>query len=128
MKRLLLAALLAALTLLGACGDEGPSGPTTVQATVRGGVALGAVVLEIQGQGIEAVEGTGGTEAFTAPLDAGGNRYRAVLVASTPGNPTFRVRLASGGAEDLTAVVLSAADGRNDAITALGSVEVRFGE
>ena len=126
MRRLLVAVLLAALPFLAACGDEGPSGPATVQATVRGAVALGAVVLEIQGAGIEAVEGTGGTQAFTAPLDAGGNRYRAVLVASSPGNPTFRVRMESGGAGELTAVVLSAADGRNDAITALGSVEVRF--
>jgi hypothetical protein len=92
--RAVLALLFPTLLLLVGCDGRGGSG--SWEAVVEGpGAPPGAAVLSLEAQGVEAVEGLGGVEAwFHAPASEPGT-LRVVLVAPDgAGELAFRVRVA----------------------------------
>ncbi len=121
--------LLPTLFLLAAC--DGRSGSGSWEAVVEGpGAPLGAAVLTLEAQGVEAVEGLGGVEAwFHAPASEPGT-LRIVLVApDAAAELAFRVRVARRDAPAPVARVLELA-GRDNAplpVTADHGVRIRSG-
>jgi len=116
------------LVSLGAtgCGDDGPSGPGMLEATVTAGqgTQLGAAALRLTGNGIQSIEEAGDTRLFVSALTS--TDYRVVLVDPTPGTLTFDVQVADVGAAPPSVTVTSAADGDNRPVQTLGEVRVRF--
>lgn len=123
--RTLALALLAPLALA-ACGDDGPSGPGILEATVTPpeGLALGAAALQISGEGIQGIREAGDTRLFVSSV--GATDYRVVLVDPTPGELAFDVEVDDVGAAPPSATLTSAADGDNQPVMQLGEVRVRF--
>lgn len=124
--------LLATLTLLGAtlaaACDSGPKGPGTLPATVSGPEGLGAVVLEVTGDGIEGFDGAGDTQAYSSALGTQPGqpgRHRVVLVSSSGGSLQFGIRVTDRGAVVPSATVISVATPANLVIPPAG-VEVRI--
>jgi hypothetical protein len=110
-KPLAVLALLVA-TLSAAC-DSGPDGPGVLPATVTGAPNLGAAVLEVTGNGIEAFEGSGDTQAYSASLGGEPARHRVVLVSSVGGALHFGIRVVDRGSVAPVITVVSAADADN---------------
>jgi hypothetical protein len=79
-----------ALAALSAC-DSGPSGPATVAGTVTGASDLGAVVLDVVWPGVQAFEGQGDTQVYSAPVAGEANRHRVIVVSPTGGDLTFGI-------------------------------------
>ena len=119
------AALLAALSLLTAC-DSGPSGPgdfTAVVTAPSGGV--GAVILQVQGQGIQGFQGAGATEVISNATGADGT-FRVVAVNEGTGTLQFLVQVQDRGVELPTASVISAAGTDNQMVASVTGYQVRF--
>jgi hypothetical protein len=122
-RRLITLALAAALA--SAC-DSGPKGPGTLNATVTGPQALGAVVLELTGGTIQSVTGQGSTQVYSASLGGGTQaRYRVVAIAPTGTDLRFGIEVTDLGAAAPTVTVVSAANTSNVAIPP-GGVQVRI--
>ena len=126
MRRFVVAiVLLAALSPLVAC-DSGPSGPgqfTAVVTSPSGGV--GAVILQVQGQGIQGFAGAGATEVLSNPMGSEGT-FRVVAVNEGTGTLQFRVQVEDLGAELPTASVISAAGTDNQMVVSVTGYQVRF--
>jgi hypothetical protein len=126
MRRVVVATvLLAALSPLAAC-DSGPSGPGDLTAVVTapsGGV--GAVILQVQGQGIKGFVGAGATEVLSNPTGGEGT-FRVVAVNEGTGTLQFRVQVEDLGAELPTAGVISAAGTDNQMVVSVTGYQVRF--
>ena len=126
MRRVVVATvLLAALSPLAAC-DSGPSGPGDLTAVVTapsGGV--GAVILQVQGQGIQGFVGAGATEVLSNPMGSEG-AFRVVAVNEGTGTLQFRVQVDDLGAELPTASVISAAGTDNQMVVSVTGYQVRF--
>jgi hypothetical protein len=121
-RRLLPVLALVGATLVAAC-DSGPKGPGTLPATVTGSQALGAVVLDITGDGIEGFDGEGDTQAYSAVLGAQTGqpaRHRVVLVSASGGSLHFGIRVTDRGSVVPTATVISAATPGNLVIPPAG--------
>lgn len=127
-----LGVLALALTLVSAaCRDEGPSGPGSWNGLVRTSTTPpGAVILQIDGVGIQGVEGVDPAQAFARRTAGGGasgqgsETWQVVLVTPAPGSIGFRVdvdELARGAPR---AVVTSAADGEDQPLTEIASFSV----
>jgi len=108
-RGLLLLLALAALGL-GACSDDGPSGPGPVSATVTG-AALGGAVLEVTGTGITGFEGAGSSQVFHGSTAPG--VYRLVVVGPGAGELRFQILVEDRSGMLPTGVVISAVDGAN---------------
>ena len=107
-----LGVLLVAL-LLGACSDGGPEGPGTLDVRVRSSLPAGAVLLEVEGRGIEGVTPRGSVRAFHEQVGTdpdGDEVHRVLLVAETPGDMEVGLRVEDVGATRPRVVVLSASD------------------
>jgi len=126
MRRFVVATvLLAALSPLAAC-DSGPSGPgefTAVVTAPSGGV--GAVILQVQGQGIQGFVGAGATEVLSNPTGGEGT-FRVVAVNEGTGTLQFTVRVQDRGAELPTASVISVAGTDNQMVASVTGYRVRF--
>ena len=126
MRRFVVATvLLAALSLLAAC-DSGPSGPgdfTAVVTAPSGGV--GAVILQVQGQGIQGFRGSGATEVISNATGADGT-FRVVAVNEGAGTLQFLVQVQDRGVELPTATVISAAGTDNQMVASVTGYQVRF--
>ena len=93
--------------LAAACGDDGP-GVLTV--TVSAPDALGAVSLEVVGQGVLGFDEVGAAEAYGGVVSAREGRHRVVVVDPTGGDRlSFGIRVEDLGAEWPTLRVVSAA-------------------
>lgn len=114
-----LAGLLAA-----ASGCDDGRGPGTLRLEISAPVALGGVVVELRGKGIEGVDDLPGGwvegHAFTDAAGAPG--YRIVAVLPTPGRFDLGVRVADLDARLPTVQVLEAAGADDRPIQPLGSV------
>jgi len=124
-RRLMGILALASAALTSAC-DSGPKGPGTLNATVTGPQALGAVVLELNGGTIRGVAGQGSTQVYSASL-GGGTQARYRVVAITPGGADLRfgIEVTDLGAAAPTVTVVSVANTSNVSIPP-GGVQVRI--
>ncbi len=121
MRRLVSAAV--ALLLVGSasgCDLFGPSGPGTLEATVRADEPLGALVLELQGGGVEGFEARGGVILHGRTVSQAQDRHRVVLVAPAGEAFRFGIRVADLGADPPSVLVVSAVDPQNRASNARG--------
>jgi len=124
-RRMIGVLALAAAALASGC-DSGPKGPGTLNATVTGPQALGAVVLELNGGTIQGVTGQGSTQVYAASLGVGTQaRYRVVAIAPTGTDLSFGIEVTDLGAVAPTVTVVSAANTSNVAIPP-GGVQVRI--
>ena len=117
------AALLLALPLAG-CDLFGPSGPGTLDATVRADEPLGGLVLELEGGGIVGFQGRGETRAYGRTVSEAQGRHRLVLVAPEGATLRFGIEVEDLGAEPPSVRVVSAVGPGNVASNAPG-IEVR---
>ena len=105
MPRVSLALLL--MAALAGC-DRGASGAGSWEGVLLGPAPVGSAFLVVSGSGVEGVEGTGGTLAFSSEVD-GEASSRVVLVAPAGGEPprfSVRVRDRAAGAPAVTLVEL----------------------
>ena len=125
-RRALARALVGALggVLVAGC-DFGPSGPGTIPGRVFGDDALGAVVLEVRGAGIEGFEGLGDTRVYAAQVAGAENRHRVVLVSPGGGDMRFDMRVRDVGMFPPSVAVMAAAS-TDDEPRPVGGVEVRL--
>jgi hypothetical protein len=114
-----------AILMIAAC-ESGPEGPGDLAGTVRStGTALGAVVVEVVGAGIEDFQGAGGTKAFWARQE-NPNAYRVVIVGDGTSDLTFSVAVRDRGARVPRAQVVSAVDTENRLLPVTGDFRVRI--
>ncbi|MGD2067844.1 MAG: hypothetical protein PVI57_04100 [Gemmatimonadota bacterium] len=119
------AALLAAgLLALGGCGEDGPSGPGTLDGEVRASEILGAVVVRIEGSGIERIGGTAGTRAFVGPVV--GESRSVILVGDGESDLRFEIDVQDVAGPRPQATVTSAVDALDEDVPGLNGVDVRF--
>lgn len=120
------------VALVAACGDDGPSGPGTMAATVEtGGAAPGGVVLEVTGTGIEGFAAAGSTRLISrtveAPTDENPTgRYRLVLIGPGDVPLRFDTRVEDIGAAPPSTTVILAVDDANQPIGDLSSFRVAY--
>jgi hypothetical protein len=121
-KPLALIALLAT-GLLAGCDDDGPG---TVAVDVTSPFALGAVAVELRGDGFQDVEliGAGWLEANDFQDGSGAPGLRIVAVAETPGDFRFRLRVRDIGKPIPLIQVVAASDGSNQELVALEEINV----
>lgn len=131
-------ALVAALAA--ACGDEGPSGPGTLRATVVPPEARdeGAAVVELRSEVLTGLRAAGETRVFHAPLppagggDAGGGGdapaepVRVVVVHPGGGPLEFLAEVSDLGAPRPRATIETLVDASNELRPAVAGYSVRF--
>lgn len=114
---------LSAALLVAACGDSGPSGPGSLQATVNSGsIPVGAVVLAIEGMGITGFSPQGTTRVFSNRLSA--TTHRVVVVGGTPGSVPFLINVEDVGATLPAVTVIEAVSGNDQAIADVSGISV----
>ena len=120
---LLSLAMLAAVTTVAACGDEGPaSGPGTVTAVVASPNGdEGAAVLTLSGTGIGEITAVSG-EVFSRPE---GSDVTVVIINESAGELAFRIALADTTQKPAATLVEVAAPD-DDLRTTLAGYEVEY--
>ena len=98
----------AAVIALAAC-DGGPKGPGVINASIVSPQNLGAVVVEVEGIGIEGFVGLGGTQAYGAEVSATTGRHRVVLVSAAGASIQFGIRVQDLGSDPPIASAVFAA-------------------
>ena len=96
---------LTGLLLVPACGEDGPSGPGTLDVAVSWDVPLGAATVQLAGTGIEGVSIGGGDWIASTPTPSG---IRVVAVSRTGGEIRFQVSVSDLAAPLPVATVLGA--------------------
>lgn len=124
-KALVVAGMVVALVVGGACSDDRPDGPGTLTAVVDAPTPLGAVVLELRGAGVTGVT-DGRDRVVSSRVGAEGERHRVVVVGETAGDLSFEVEVEDVAGTEPTAVVLSAVDGDDVPLLSLGGIDVRM--
>ena len=122
MKRLLVVAMLS----LGALGcDSGPDGPGDFTGTLQtSGGAVGGIVLEVVGTGIEGFSGAGGTKVFSA-VQADPKVHRVIVIGES-GELAFQVTVQDRGRGKPKATVVNAVDLQNRPLPVTQDFKVRF--
>ena len=115
----------AALVLALAACDSGPSGPGTIDAVVESPQALGAVVLEFAGVGIEGFEAQGSTQAYSARLSGAEPKWRVVLVSPDGGSLRFGIQVTDRRSVQPVVTAVTAATPSNIPVTP-GGLQVRL--
>jgi hypothetical protein len=93
MRRLGRGVAVAVAAVLGGCGDSGPQGPGSFTAGLDVvGPAVGAVIVDVTGEGIRGFEGTGDTRIFHDVTDVTVGAHR-VIAMSGSGSISFRVQV-----------------------------------
>ncbi|MGD2120092.1 MAG: hypothetical protein PVJ76_00035 [Gemmatimonadota bacterium] len=123
MRRLLVCAILG---LLAAGCDSGPEGPGDFTGTLQsGGVAVGGVVLEVVGSGVEDFTGAGGTRVFWAS-QSDPKVHRVIVIGEGSGDLEFQVAVEDRGRGKPRATVLNAVDLENRPLPVTQDFKVRF--
>lgn len=112
MRRLLM--LGAALASLAGCGPEGP-GALTGRVT---GDDLGAVLLRVEGAGVQSFNGLGDTQVYAAPVADRPDTHRVILVDPQGTDLAFEIQVDDRGMEGPVITVLQAALTTNQAVSA----------
>lgn len=112
--------LFGAIATLMACEEEfsGPGAYIASVAVPTGGSA-GAVVLQIEGRGIESFGDLGTTRVFAGETDASGRLRRLVLIG-TGDRLAFEIRVDDMSRRAPRALVVSAVDTDNEALGVAG--------
>ncbi len=114
---------LSAALLVAACGDGGPSGPGSLQATVESGsIPVGAVVLTVEGMGITGFSPQGTTRVFSNRLSA--TTHRVVVVGGAPGSLPFLIIVEDVGATMPSVTVIEAVSGNDQGIADVSGITV----
>lgn len=125
-----LALALAAWLAAGLTGCDGEdTGPGDWQALLQRETPVSAAVLEVTGQGIEGVDGTGATRAFaamTVPDDGSGLVTWRIVVVAPETEPGFRVHVRDVSAPAPEARIVSAAGPDDRLISSLIGVKVEL--
>lgn len=110
-RRILWGSALLLTATLAACTDKDP-GPGVVEVVVSDNVPLGAVVVEVTGEGITGVQDIPGgwTEGHARTNGNAMPSYRVIAVASEAGEIAIRLDTERSGAPLPTAEVLEASD------------------
>jgi hypothetical protein len=122
-------ALLLTLGLVGlAACDSRDSGPGSWEAVLEGpGPVPGAVVLSVEGEGVEGVEGLAGAQAwFHAPPSEPGVIRVVVVAPAGAGEVAFRIRTARGSAPAPVARVVELAGQDNEPMQVTSEHRVRI--
>lgn len=114
------AAVLLLAAALSGCDLFGPSGPGTLEATVRADEPLGGLVLELVGEGITGFTPRGDTRAVGRTLSVAEGRHRVVVVAPEGSPIRFGIEVEDLGADPPSVRVVSAVDPSNRASNARG--------
>jgi hypothetical protein len=113
------------ILLVGAC-DSGPDGPGDFTGTLQSeGVAVGGVVLEVVGSGVEDFAGAGGTKVFWAP-QSDPKVHRVVVIGEGGGDLAFQVSVQDRSRGKPRATVLNAVDLQNRILPVTKEYKVRF--
>ena len=124
MRRAKLGAIMALSLASGAC-DWGPRGAGQLRGIVSSGpVAVGAIVLEISGPGVQSFEEAAQTRVFFAETQT--DVYRVVLVAANPERIRFRVAMDDVRSPALSVSTVEAVDGSNERIADLNGITVEL--
>jgi hypothetical protein len=104
------------LVALGGC-DSGPSGPGAVLARVTA-PNLGAVVLEVEGAGIQGFAGRGDTRVYSAAVPGRTGVHRVILIDPVGGEITLEMQVDDVGMEGpiVTVVQAARADNASEAV------------
>jgi hypothetical protein len=110
--------------------DGGPQGPGALLARASlegasGGPSLGAVVLELQGSGIQGFEARGDTRLYASAVPGKVDVHRVVLVHPSGGDLGFEILVDDVGMDRPRVTVVQAADTDN-AILERQTVVVRI--
>jgi hypothetical protein len=123
MRRLLVCA---AVGLAAVGCDSGPDGPGDFTGTLRSdGLALGAVVLEVVGNGVEGFSSAGGTKVFWA-VQSDPKVHRVIVIGDGFGTLSFQVSVQDRGRGKPKATVLNAVDLENRPLPVTQEFKVRF--
>ena len=118
---------LVALAAVAGCSDD-PSGPGSFVAslTAPDGVELGAVVVQVEGRGIEGFDAVGTSQVFAGEETDEATPLRVVVVGT--GALGFSIRVSDVAAATPSGTVITAVDQENRQIPAVGidvNVELR---
>lgn len=107
-----------------ACSDE-PSGPGTVDLTVRGAVPLGAAIVELVGEGIRGVDQEAAGWAELVPIAPVGSTpvHRLILIQDQPGDLRIGLEVLDVAAELPIATVVEATDEADAPVPSPASIE-----
>jgi hypothetical protein len=123
MKRFIGLVVLA--TLAAGC-DSGPSGPGDLAGSIQSpGPAVGGVVFEVVGRGIEGFSGAGGTKVFWARQE-NPDAYRVVVVGESGGELGFSVSVQDRSDRTPRATVVGLVDLDNQLLPVSDEYKVKF--
>ncbi len=123
MKRLLVFAV-SGLVMMGC--DSGPEGPGQFTGTLRSeGAAVGGVVLEVVGGGVEGFSGAAGTKVFWA-AQSDPKIHRVIVIGEGGGDLAFQVSVEDRGRGKPKAAVINAVDLENRPLPVTPDFKVRF--
>jgi hypothetical protein len=122
MARILRMLLVVAVPAFSAACDSGPSGPGALEGRVSA-PQLGAVLLEVQGGGINGFEGRAGTRVYSSALAGRPGVYRVIVLDRVGGELGFAIDVDDLGMEGPVVTVIQAADTGNDPMS-VGGVSV----
>lgn len=106
--------------------DSGPHGPGDVTATLLApDVAVGGIVVEMVGSGIEGFSGAGGTRVFFAQQDEP-IVYRVIVIGEGSGDLSFKVSVRDRGGRFPRATVVGAVDMENLPLSVTQDYQLRF--
>ena len=120
--RRVLRALAVVLGLVIAGCDSGPNGPGLLEGTVSA-PALGAVLLEVEGAGINGFEGRASTRVYAGTLSGRPNVHRVILMDRDGGSLAFAIDVDDLGMDGPVVTVIQAA-GTDDEPMSAGSLRV----
>lgn len=123
MTRVVAGLTAAAIVALSAC-DSGPRGPGTIT-VVTAGPSAAAVVLEVEGAGIQGFTARGSSRVYSAAVEGRAATHRVIVITPEPGEMVVDLEVDDVGMDGPTVRVVSAANGSNEAI-ARSEVAVRI--
>ena len=125
MRRVRLGLLAVGLAVVTTGCESGPDGPGNLTATVTGPASLGAVTLEVIGEGIRGFQGLGDTRAYGALVSQQSERHRVVLIHPSGGELRFEIQVDDRRAPVPSITVVAAAGTDNRPRTG-GDVSVQI--
>lgn len=117
--------LLAGAAMLAAGCSDDPSGPGTIDLTVRGPIPLGAALVELVGEGLRGVEQPSLGWAELVPVAPVGSTpvHRLILIQDEPGELRIRLEVLDVAAPFPIATVIEATDQADAPVPSPSSIE-----
>jgi len=110
---------------IGGC-DSGPSGPGEITATLRSPAeAVGGIVAQVVGSGIEGFSGAGGSKVFFAQQDDP-SVYRVIVITEGGGDLSFTVAVRDLGARMPRSTIVGAVDPNNLPLLVTKEYQLKF--